>query len=96
MVIMSPLSELTDTDGLEMAPTSQRAPAPPAPALLLPGSVKRRRVGLPPADGKAKFNSLSAAAPGTPSRTPSGAPAPPPSPPHHSFTISPCWCSSIL
>lgn len=31
MVIMSPLSELTDTDGFEMHSASQRAPAPPSP-----------------------------------------------------------------
>lgn len=37
MVIMSPLSELTDTDGFEMHSASQRAPALPAP--LLPPQV---------------------------------------------------------
>lgn len=31
MVIMSPLSELTDTDGFEMHSASQRAPATPSP-----------------------------------------------------------------
>lgn len=88
MVIMSPLSELTDTDGFEMRSISQRAPRapPPAPALLLPSlsSTSKRRVGLPPADCKAKFNSMSAAeAPVTHSWTPSGAPAPPRNPPLH-------------
>lgn len=45
MVIMSPLSELTDTDGFEMHSISQRAPRapPPAPALLLPESVKHQQ-----------------------------------------------------
>lgn len=38
MVIMSPLSELTDTDGFEMHSASQRAPALPAPPV--PGSVR--------------------------------------------------------
>lgn len=45
MLIMSPLSELTDTDGFEMRSISQRAPrTPPLPhppsALLVPESVK--------------------------------------------------------
>lgn len=56
MVIMSPLSELTDTDGFEMRSISRRGPPPttqrpstrappplPAPALLLPESVKHQR-----------------------------------------------------
>lgn len=58
MVIMSPLSELTDTDGFEMHSASQRAPAPPKPSWS-PGlsSPSVLGVGLPQSDGKAKFNS---------------------------------------
>lgn len=58
MVIMSPLSELTDTDGFEMHSASQRAPAPPLPPSS-PGlsGPSVPGVGLPPSDGKAKFNS---------------------------------------
>lgn len=40
MVIMSPLSELTDTDGFEMHSASQRAPALPAPPPPIPWSVR--------------------------------------------------------
>lgn len=44
MVIMSPLSELTDTDGFEMHSASQWAPALPAPPTPppspIPGSVR--------------------------------------------------------
>ncbi len=58
MVIMSPLSELTDTDGFEMHSASQRAPAPPRPpssqGLSGPSLLG---VGLPRSDSKAKFNS---------------------------------------
>ena len=36
MVIMSPLSELTDTDGSEMRSISQRPPPPPAPGPAAP------------------------------------------------------------
>ena len=44
MVIMSPLSELTDTDGSEMRSISQRPPPlPRPPALLLPESVRQQR-----------------------------------------------------
>lgn len=83
MVIMSPLSELTDTDGFEMRSISQRAPPPRPRPCCSPSlsSTTERRVELP-ADGKAKFNSLSAAeAPVTHSWTPSGAPPQNPPPP---------------
>lgn len=59
MVIMSPLSELTDTDGFEMHSGSQRAPAPHPQPCWSPGlsSPSVPGVGLPQSDGKAKFNS---------------------------------------
>lgn len=58
MVIMSPLSELTDTDGFEMHSASQWAAIPPVPhrALGLSGPSVHG-VGLQWSDGKAKFNS---------------------------------------
>lgn len=68
MVIMSPLSELTDTDGFEMRSISQRAPpprcTPPPPRHCWSPSLSsttESSVGLPRTDGKAKFNSVSAA-----------------------------------
>lgn len=58
MVIMSPLSELTDTDGFEMHSVSQRASALPTPSSSMGLSGPSvLGVGLPWSDGKAKFSS---------------------------------------
>lgn len=47
MVIMSPLSELTDTDGFEMRSISQRAPHPAAPLPAPPGTAGPRACQAP-------------------------------------------------